>query len=214
MTRSLWLNRNEGVFNGRAIGSDKLIAQVQANARWSNPSLYTSEHGVRNSKVWHPPFLGCIKVNVDGACIKDGSSSACGGIAQNHEGEVLNSFMCNVGHGSSLHAEVWAVLWGLKRAWDSQWKRVVIVTDCMDIVELLSLGWNDDHPEGELLSEIQRWLGQEWEASIEWGRREENCAADLLAKRALSISQGIVTFSYIPDFLSDVVKADASIIVH
>lgn len=70
---------------------------------------------------WQPPYVECIKINIDGATVQQSYDSTCAGIAHDHDGTMLDGFLFRMEKGTSLQAELWAVLWSLKRAWDLQW---------------------------------------------------------------------------------------------
>ncbi|XP_028785601.1 uncharacterized protein LOC114741465 [Neltuma alba] len=121
---------------------------------------------------------------------------------------MKDDFMRNIGRGSSLHAELWEIIWALKRAWDMQWRRVIIETDCWEAVELLSTGWAEDHSEGHLVTEIRSWLDKEWQVSLDRYHRDANGATDALAKEALNIEIGAVFFSSPPSLLTPLLASD------
>lgn len=50
-----------------------------------------------------------MKINVDGSHSSRTGSSACGGLARDHDGQLIRGFYCKVG---SCNA-VWEELWGL-----------------------------------------------------------------------------------------------------
>lgn len=87
----------------------------------------------------------------------------------------------------------------------------MIETDCHELVELLEVGWEEDHPDGGLLEEIKSWLENEWVASVEWSHRTTNTVSDLLAKEALEAAEGAMFFDDVPYFISSAVVADLGV---
>lgn len=66
---------------------------------------------------------------------------------------TVGSFMLHLGCTDSMRAESWAVLWGLKRAWDKGIRHIIVETDCFYLVERLT-DTEDVEEEGELSREI------------------------------------------------------------
>ncbi|XP_028776461.1 uncharacterized protein LOC114733214 [Neltuma alba] len=159
---------------------------------------------------WQPPWVGCIKYNVDGVAGHGDLVAACGGVPRDHEGHWLDGFMFHIGKGNSFHAEAWVVLGGLKRAWDMNWKWVVIETDCRELVEILNTGWHDEHLEKDLLPKIQRWLGKDWDATLAWCGRDANTVANMLAKNSLNVVEGISFLYSPPDFVVNLGISDVA----
>ncbi|KAK0601291.1 hypothetical protein LWI29_022842 [Acer saccharum] len=72
---------------------------------------------VDNSKVsrkakcfWCPPSIGVLKFNVDGSSCGNPGSSGIGGILRNSNGDILCLFSSFIGYGSSVEAELQAIL--------------------------------------------------------------------------------------------------------
>ncbi|XP_028788557.1 uncharacterized protein LOC114744552 [Neltuma alba] len=105
--------------------------------------------------------------------------------------------------------ELWAVLWGLKRSWELIWKRLIIETDCMEVIDLVVSGWPDYHPDWHLLEEIKWWMDREWDVRLDWCSRDVNLAADTLAKKPLLSAKGINFFCTPPRCIQSLVGTDA-----
>lgn len=113
VSRLIWINRNAQIFRKKAVGFKQITAQAHA-------VLFSSEQGQGRTELptltagsWKPPYVGCIRINVDGATVQYSTDSACAGIARDHDGFMLDGFMFRMDKGTSLHAELWAVLWSL-----------------------------------------------------------------------------------------------------
>ncbi|KAE8659133.1 Mannose-P-dolichol utilization defect 1 protein [Hibiscus syriacus] len=65
------------------------------------------------SSKWSPPPEGFLKVNVDGAMVKDWDKGGIGGLIRDGSGLVLGSFSEKVGGGPPLLAELLAIKRGL-----------------------------------------------------------------------------------------------------
>ncbi|KAK8500264.1 hypothetical protein V6N11_001628 [Hibiscus sabdariffa] len=59
------------------------------------------------------PPLGYLKLNVDGAMLRDGSKGGIGGFLRNIEGRCIASFYGSVGQGCPILIELLAVKYGL-----------------------------------------------------------------------------------------------------
>ncbi|XP_028802470.1 uncharacterized protein LOC114757563 [Neltuma alba] len=193
--RHVWFNSNEGVFQDKAIGPQGVICKARAQTVWADaglcqPDLEQSGYIQCSSLYRNNRAVMLITKLVEE--IK--YNQACGGITCRTDGSFVHGFMFHMRRGSSLQAEIWRVVWALKRAWDLRWRKVIVEMDCWEITELFGAEWNEAHPEGELLSKIRSWMSQDWETRIEWCSRDKNTFADTLAKEALQIAPGAVFF--------------------
>lgn len=123
LIKLIWQNRNFGVFERKTIGTTSLIAQTKEIMRWCSGEGGLMQQSGQNVSKWRPSFVGWMKFNVDGACGSVRRIAAGEGIARNCEGVVVIGFMFNVGVSDCLLAELWAVIWALKRAWELKWRR-------------------------------------------------------------------------------------------
>ncbi|MCI36735.1 ribonuclease H protein, partial [Trifolium medium] len=60
--------------------------------------------------LWHPPLLGWVKCNTDGAAHGSPSPSACGGLFRNCHGVHLGSFVDFLGNSNAFAAELSGVM--------------------------------------------------------------------------------------------------------
>lgn len=56
-------------------------------------------------------------MNCDGVVAQHGSMAACGGVARDHNGELIYGFGPNFNGCLVLEAELWGILFGLKVVW-------------------------------------------------------------------------------------------------
>ncbi|XP_042950232.1 uncharacterized protein LOC122282338 [Carya illinoinensis] len=63
---------------------------------------------------WKKPKNGRLKLNIDGCSLGNPGSSGAGGIIRDMHGNMVLSFSCSLGVGSNNHAELKALLIGLK----------------------------------------------------------------------------------------------------
>ncbi|KAL4346749.1 hypothetical protein GQ457_17G015740 [Hibiscus cannabinus] len=158
---SLWLHRNDIIFQGKTIDVAQLFFSVKTRAAWwwkalsadsnihldsliCDPSLaslkayaYPSSHAI---VVWTPPPCGFLKFNVDGACSKEGLCGV-GGVLRDPPGSILLEFSQSIGAGSVLLAEILAIKIVVERFVNSPWVkrwRLIVESDSKSVVEWIS----------------------------------------------------------------------------
>ncbi|KAK9041427.1 hypothetical protein V6N11_016529 [Hibiscus sabdariffa] len=131
---TIWLYRNDVVFNKNIPDSSQIFSLAKIRlAKWfkakfplmavsvddlvANPSIADFLDKNRVTPVvivaWEAPPLGYLKLNVDGAMLRDGSKGGIGGIFKNGEGWCIASFYESVGQGCPILTELLAVKYGL-----------------------------------------------------------------------------------------------------
>ncbi|KAK7289741.1 hypothetical protein RIF29_03628 [Crotalaria pallida] len=60
--------------------------------------------------------VGFMKLNTDGSFRASSHAAACGGVIRDATGFFVHGFHCNLGVCSSVKAELWSLLWGLRLA--------------------------------------------------------------------------------------------------
>lgn len=198
------------MFNDKAVGGSQVLAQASAIAKWSSMRLSGINGDSQEKLKWNPPFVGWLKINVDGASNRFTKIGVCAGVARDQNGDMLWGFRCNLGLSNSLNAELWGILWALKHAWNGVGRRIIVETDCLEAVSLISNGWEDEHPEWNLLTEIRAWMEREWEVRLTWCRREVNLVADLVAKEAFHDAVGFQYFTSVSSSISAALAADVA----
>ena len=127
-----------------------------------------------------------MKVFVDGAFSLGSSVVGCGGVVRD-----LEAFMYSVYGSSSVETELWGCLWGLRRAWDSGFRHVSLFSDAVSVVEGLEHGVSELHEYADLFAEVGKLLRHQWIVELRVISREDNVAADFLAKSSFNYSLGI-----------------------
>ncbi|OMO81727.1 hypothetical protein COLO4_23441 [Corchorus olitorius] len=156
---SIWLLRNDVVFNGKDVDDMQLFDLIRIRLAWwilakwpeqplSFQDLFrfpmealtsaTKERLVHTSLNWNPPNVGTLKFNVDGS-----SKGSIGGVLRDHEGNILALFSMNIALTNSNEAEILAI----KEAFDlfalSRWVNdysLIIETDSRN-----AFGWIINH---------------------------------------------------------------------
>nr|KYP62996.1 Putative ribonuclease H protein At1g65750 family [Cajanus cajan] len=172
---AIWTMRNNVVFRNIDPNVSSLVVQIQArtsciNQAFSSPLKLNQGvvYNLLHSHIsWTLPPTGAFKLNCDGAVVA-GSGAACGGIIRDHHGSFVVAFSCKIGLCSVVQAELWAVYYGLKLAHDIRISGDLFVeSDSVITVNFVSL------------------------VNYKHVFREANQVADVLAKRGLTLLEGI-----------------------
>ena len=114
-------------------------------------------------------------------------------------------------------AERWAILMGLKWSWDFGVRHLVIESDCLELVqeiEKIRVCDIDGSVQSEM-KEIMSFFYRAWELRIMWYRRDANGVVDSLAKHALTVGNGIVSFENVPaesKYVADMLSHERAIL--
>ncbi|KAL5858823.1 hypothetical protein ACOSQ4_000119 [Xanthoceras sorbifolium] len=147
---------------------------------------------------WIPPVEGCVKLNVDGSLRASDSSITAAGVLRNHDICWKGGFIIKIGMGNILEAELWGLYEGLKFAWASGFKSIVVESDSRDVVSLVNTGPCLNHPCFNLADACCSLLKANWACSIVHIFREANRLADVLAGMGHDLALGVHTLETIP----------------
>ncbi|KAK4274299.1 hypothetical protein QN277_017543 [Acacia crassicarpa] len=136
---------------------------------------------------WTPPPFGWVKVSVDGAVARSSGKAGCGGVIRNHRGEWLIGFNQNLGMAGVVESEEWAILMGLRMAWEKGFRKVILETDSKIMIDRLRIGREDINCSLVLL-QIRNFLNRLWEVELQFVCRSQNGLADAMAKEGISNS--------------------------
>ena len=137
--------------------------------------------------------MGWVKLNIDGAVTRNPGASSAGGLIRNDQGCWLKGFSANLGRSSNIAAELWAILLGLRLAWEQGYRRVVIELDAQVALTLINNA-SDESPYWNMVAGIRELLGYEWECCLEHSWREGNCCVDYLAQLGKGLASGMTVF--------------------
>lgn len=157
-----------------------------------------------NPTVWVPPPLGWVKVNVDGAVARSNRKAGCGGVIRGHWGEWLMGFSQPLGLAEVEVAEEWAILLGLRLAWDEGYKKVMVESNSKLLVEKLLDSRQDDN-NSSVFFQIRSMLSSNWEVKLQHVCRSQNTLANAMAKEGISFS---FVSSVCPHFLRPMYSRD------
>ncbi|KAJ1404212.1 Ribonuclease H domain [Sesbania bispinosa] len=154
--------------------------------------------------VWSPPPLGITKINVDGSCLLDSSRMRVCGVFRGLDSKWILGFSGFVGLGDNLLAEIQAVYWGLKMAWDRGFRRISLESDARDVIQHLNFGGPIQVNSSQVfLDGVRELLRRPWEVTLRFSPRETNKAADWPARDgARTASSPVVLDSPPPEVVS------------
>ncbi|KAL5817729.1 hypothetical protein ACOSQ3_026107 [Xanthoceras sorbifolium] len=159
---------------------------------------------------WYHPLEGWIKLNVDGGRSSDLGIITASDVLRDHNGNWRGGFAARIAIGSILEPELWGLLKGLKAAWDRGFRRVMVETDSMAVVEVLKKRAAANHPVFGLLNQCHNLLNDEnWRCNLVHIFRECNRVADMLSNMGKDMDLGLCFFEEPPQmvmksFLGDI----------
>ncbi|KAK8993536.1 hypothetical protein V6N11_033631 [Hibiscus sabdariffa] len=209
----LWKDRCSAVLDSDNIPREDILARgnrlvhecvnVFINNMRRSPSVLT------DSLQWSRPTPGWIRGNVDASVHTANGLAVIGGVIRDKNGDWIVGFTRPVGRCSVLLAELWALHDMLARAWSFGFRRVVIETDCLEVIWILQRSSNSLSGNG-LVASIWYWIDQNWELVVCHSPRTCNLFADRLATWGRLNSQEALTLLSPPSSLLAVVEADKS----
>ncbi|EOY02369.1 Kinase superfamily protein isoform 5 [Theobroma cacao] len=128
----LWKWRNGVVFDAAPTPARNRLSMVKSVATATTAALaeFDGTRVDRRRKEvligWRAPQAGWVCLNTDGAYKKSIDEASAGGVIRNAEGEWRTGFVAKLGLCSAYRAELRGVLHGLRLAWDSGFKKVMV----------------------------------------------------------------------------------------
>ena len=142
---------------------------------------------------WKKPSEGRVMVNVDAAFDEDGGRGSMGSIIRDSNESFIAAAHSYVPHLiDAPMAEAYALKEGLMLAQQIGCNRLIVQSDCMEVVQIMSDSGFTANSAAPIYDECNLvWSGFQ-EISIEHCHREANQAAHLLASRAMQTKQKCV----------------------
>ncbi|KAF7823087.1 putative ribonuclease H-like domain-containing protein [Senna tora] len=156
---------------------------------------------------WNPPDVNWLKMNVDGSCWLHTSEIGCGGVLRDSNGRWISGFSKNMGYGSSVLAEAWAVKIGLELAKNSSVQNLSLEADSLIVINMIKNGVEIDHPLFPIIAGIRELAAKNWNVTFSHTLREGNRVANLLANLAHK-SSGLQVWSNPPSVCINAVQDD------
>ena len=161
---------------------------------------------------WQPPPLGWAKVNVDGAFSQETGKGGIGVVIRDHHGvPVLCSWRAVLRCSSAAVVEALACKEGVALAAEWVRDRVIVESDCINIVDAIHQGSNRSELCFTLqeVKEISRLLP---EVRVQAVRREQNGAAHELAQLAKRTLHTAVWRTRVPSCIEHLIAHDCNVI--
>ncbi|XP_074318863.1 uncharacterized protein LOC141655696 [Silene latifolia] len=142
---AIWEARNRVIFDGGGVAVEDVVRRVQRVLEEIDGELVvrgkdeggSKETGGVQGDEWRRPSSGWVKLNVD-AGVKDGVGVGVGVVCRDSSGKVLWGMTHNRREVWEAHvAEAVAVLEGLEQAREAGHDRVVVESDCSQVIEAL-----------------------------------------------------------------------------
>ncbi|GMI85885.1 hypothetical protein like AT4G29090 [Hibiscus trionum] len=205
---SLWLMRNDLIFRDGKLDVFNLFFLTRFRViTWfkakfpdirasfedlmANPSIVDNLHrsppAISKIQSWCSPPLGYLKMNVDGASLRNGNGGGIGGILRDPEGKTLLTFSEPTGPGPPIRAELLAIRFGLSifsALFPGNNQRLILESDCQTAVNWISNPVLCPQIFKELVLEIGR-LSKIGIRKLRIIPRAINLDADLLAKKGI-----------------------------
>ncbi|MBA0702429.1 hypothetical protein Goari_022817 [Gossypium aridum] len=143
-----------------------------------------------------------VFLSTDGAVARDSGYVATGGVARDHDGNWRVGFTCFLGVCSPFEAKVWGILDGILILLNKGYKRVINLTDNLEVVQILS----DLHLKDSgiiVLRRTQCIMRAEGMWKIQHIPRNRNLVADRLAKLSLNWKSSLQIFNEAPKEIID-----------
>ncbi|KAK5832536.1 uncharacterized protein LOC108450866 [Gossypium arboreum] len=183
---------------------------VKASSCWARQ--YESLHGgyknnSQNSKSINNLEGSWVYLSTDGAVSRDSGYAATGGLALDHEGNWIVGFNRFLGVCSPFEAEVWGILDGILILLSKGFRRIIILTDNLEVAQNLST-LNLEYLGIAVLRRTQRVMQSEGEWKIEYISRNLNSVADHLAKLSLNWKSNLQIIVEALKEILDLLQAD------
>lgn len=118
-------------------------------------------------------------------------------------------FYGSVGLSNILHAEIQALLVGIKLCWQAVFRKVKCFSDSLHVVQLVKEGTSQFHHYANELEIIKDFMKKDWTISLHHTFHEGNACADVLAKLGATNVDPLIVLQEPPSSLSLALLVDA-----
>ncbi|KAL0292279.1 UNVERIFIED_CONTAM: hypothetical protein Sradi_6995400 [Sesamum radiatum] len=155
---NIWNHRNKCLMESSRSHPMEILSQAIIHlSEFTNcqESLTVTQHRTRISQ-WYPPPTDTIKVNFDGAHLRELSSTGIGVVARNSEGVLLAWRRKHLSFPTAPdHAEILAAKEAMEFAREKGWRSVIIEGDCLSIIIKLKDVEDDYSPLGPISEHVK-----------------------------------------------------------
>lgn len=132
-------------------------------------------------------------LHIDGSCDGTPEKAGIGGLLRRDDGQWVGAFAGHLGSTIILHAELEALLEGLRLAWDLGFRELHCFLDSLTAKHLVEPQVSSSHRYASLTCSIQALLLREWKC-MRHINREGNQSVDLLAKLGRDSSERLTVW--------------------
>ncbi|PNT68773.1 uncharacterized protein LOC112271862 [Brachypodium distachyon] len=151
--------------------------------------------------TWHGPPAGVVKINSDGAIVEEEARAASGLVARNEGGVMVARSRVYQGISDPLIVEALALRDACCLAKEKAFQRVILETDCAELVRLWRARSSQRSVVGPILDEIIEFSQSFISCEIVFVRREANFVAHECARSAVSNGVSSEWVGIAPSFL-------------
>lgn len=213
---AIWRGRNEIVWNNKGANVDRTVvmarnmleAWTKAQDKNEVPrAAYLSTTDGRTK--WEKPSREEIKINVDAALFEEAGTFSYACVARDDTGNLIEAISCcRTGNMAPEMVEVMGVREALSWVKRNHWRKVVVETDSLMVVESIRSTIPMPSYFGGVISECRDFLQSLPNVSLIFIRRSANKVAHFLARASSYVADRIIGKEDIsPDFL-DVIIGD------
>ena len=161
--------------------------------------------------VWKPPPADELKLNVDGGFMEQSGRAGTGMMLRRSDGTVVFSACRSVRLcASALEAELLACMEGLRFALDMSTQRIMIVSDCSELIRIATSKERDNSTLGHLVADLRVLLASDRVVALFKIPRLCNTASHELASFGLQNQSSQVWVGSVPEFLQVHIQKDCN----
>ncbi|KAF2318593.1 hypothetical protein GH714_009221 [Hevea brasiliensis] len=181
---SIWGRRNCSLFGENDLSLDSMIHVMTCKAQdWYSvvsrlPGKIDSCMKTITTVSWTCPPDNVFKLNTDGSLPNLGGIACGGGLIRDSNGRWIKGFKAVFEKTSVLGAELWSILEGMKLAKSLGLKDIIVESDNLIAVQILTRVLQPPGAVLSVVSAIQFILTPDWKVTFSHVLRDANYAAD------------------------------------
>lgn len=207
---ALWTCRNKLVFDKQRPPA-AITARLAISKAAELHAVLTQKHihqtpQARDAPNWTPPPPEFAKLNTDGSVVQ--SNAAAGGIIRDNRGGWVAGFSMNIGPSTVHESELWGLRQGLFLALQIGLRKLIVEMDSLQIIQALTQTVHQNPPGPTLLTDFQGLLKKFDVFHLQHSPRNNNQAADKLAKLGHALPHGVTSYDSAPPELISIMCND------
>lgn len=215
----IWKSRNILTFQRKNQEWRKVLRLAKEDVtEWLNTEEFLSSYhtacpgivrpNFQSQRNWARPARDWIKCNYDASFRNANDQPQAGWIYRDDQGLLKGACQAKGNKvRTALESECQALLQAMQHCWFKGYHKVCFEGDCQTLHNILQnkILHFDSH---NWICDIKMWSSKFEEITFTWQRRNNNQAADLLAKKLLPPNSQFLSHFYIPVYLSAIFHAD------